>query len=1164
MEDYFPEVVALLEKHKKAQAPWKRTGNLQKAANGKGEKGGGDFKEACRGERGGLGGRETLHTAVDLQRDSPNQRKECADESEALVDQKEKEEALIDAAREGDFRKVKKILEEDAKVCRLNLDMPDPLRGWTPLIWASCKGHAEIVQLLIAANASVDWQTKDGVTGALFWASHQGYTKIVRLLVDAKANVDLQDRKGETALFRASEKGHTDMVRLLVNAKANVDIQNQDERSALIRAASNGHTEIVRLLVDTNAKVDTQDRYCETALITASYKGHTDIVRLLVDSNANVDTKDKKEDTPLLLASSSDHTGIVRLLLDANAAVDIQNIWGQSALMQASLKGHTDNVRLLMDANANASLQNKKGHTALMTALKEEDVNKVEVLLSSSAAAAAAVDIPDSEARTPLMQAASVGHILLLELLIRRGADLTLKDSTGKTALAVAEEAGNMQWNELRSLIDSGAVAFWPLHFLRSLLKEDVKLPYRQKIGETADALGVVCQPFSIHALADSIRHPLGASFKLVAVSYPWLSKEHPDPDGFRLRSVLEQLDKHWWAQEGSPVTAFVFWDYLSLFQHPPDSRRTAAEDVLFKEGLSKMDLIYSSPHTHVIRSTAVPESASNPTPYIERGWCWFESAVTAFKPPAQVISDEADPDCKGASLTSLRIPATPLDFSKTLNTKKFTNGKSDADGVKTLYKKFLHRSVQKLRVFADGSWASSKEARKEMDPEAAFHLAALVEYVAADPSLASSLQPQVLDLNGSAFDDAAFGRSSESFFSLTASSKPLTSLERLLCAFGNLRSITAVNFKAFNVSRAGPEESKKVYLEGLRKGLTGLFRADGPCPLDINLHLLALAGVSEVFARLICGSKTVNVDMRDEATGGTALLVASGHGHTDIVGLLVEAKANLDLQDNNGLTALIRASSSGHTDAVRLLVDAKAKLDIQDKGGKTALIRASESGQTDIVRLLLDAEADVNIQDNYGVTALLAAVKGHPDIVEMLIDAKADLDLQEKLLGFTALMTTSSRGETNIVRLLVNANADLDKQDYYSGKTALMFAFDNSNSVVNPSFNGYTDIVQLLIDAKANLDMQDKSEQTAAVLASKNGQVDIVRQLITANASLDIKDKDGKTALMWAASKGHTNIVGLLVKAKAKVDIEDKGGETALMKASFNGHPDIACEASW
>uniref|UniRef100_A0A0G4HYJ9 Uncharacterized protein n=1 Tax=Chromera velia CCMP2878 TaxID=1169474 RepID=A0A0G4HYJ9_9ALVE len=496
------------------------------------------------------------------------------------------------------------------------------------------------------------------------------------------------------------------------------------------------------------------------------------------------------------------------------------------------------------------------------------------------------------------------------------------------------------------------------------------------------------------------------------------------------------------------------------------------------------MDLIYSRPHTHVIRSTAVPESAANPTKYIERGWCWFESAVTAFKPPAQVLSDDSDQE-----RPSLRIPAAPLRFGETLDTKKFTNGKADAEGVKALYKNLFHRSIHKLRVFADGSWASSREARGQMDPQAALQLAALVEYIVADPPLAARLQPQVLDLRGSPFNDAA---NFVAFLSPKESSELTLSLERLLCAFGKLGSITAVSFEALDVSRRGDDDSKKVYVEGLQRGLAGLFPAEGPCPLDANLRLLASAGMTEVIDRLIRESKTVNVDVRDEERGETALMLASCKGHTDIVRLLVDAKANVDMQDKNGMTALILASENGHTDIVRLLVDAKANVDMEDKNSKkTALLWASENGHTDIVRLLVDAKANVDMQDIFGKTALMcASLDGHTDIVRLLVDAKANVDMQDTYTGKTALLWASDKGHTDIVQLLVDAKANVDMQDSY-GSTALIWA----------SENGQPDIVRLLVDAKANVDMQDQSGKTALIFASENGHTDIVRLLSVAPA---------------------------------------------------------------
>uniref|UniRef100_A0A0G4I4Q6 Uncharacterized protein n=1 Tax=Chromera velia CCMP2878 TaxID=1169474 RepID=A0A0G4I4Q6_9ALVE len=1041
MEEYFPEVVAVLEKHKKNRAPLKRTGVLlrntrpgQKGSpagnvnrEGKGE-GCGD--DAVGAEANGQGVKRSRDGGAGRSPTAPDARKESQNQmssNECSPNQPEENEALIIAATKGDRQKVKKIIED--KKTELSLDM--------------------------------------------------------------------RDEDGYTALMLASVNGHTDTVRLLVDAKANVDT----------------------LVEVTDCFKPPGDQ--STALILASEKGHTEIVGLLLAAQANVDTQKYNGDTALMAAVFNGHTDIVQLLIDADANADIQNIVGSTALTLALefSHGRMHLVRLLVeDAKANVNIQSPDGKTALMRAVLSGNTTLVEYFLVFKAQ----VDIPDRNGRTPLMAAAAYGNILVVELLLSQGADLSLKDSRGYTARAVAEEAGNIEvverlqsgermddpwsaemkseWDDLRSLIDSEAVVFWPLHFLRSLLKEGAKLPYRQKVSEAAKDLGVDCQPF--FSPAADLGHPVGAPFKLVAISYPWLSKEHPDPDSFRLRSVLEQLDKHWWAQEGSPLPVFVFWDYLSLFQHPPNGRRTDDQDAKFKAGLSKMDLIYSSPHTHVIRSTTVPESFSNPTPYADRGWCWFESAVTAFKPPAQVLSDEAK-----KTESYLRIPATPLAFDKALDTKRFTNGKADADGVKALYKNFLHRSVQKLQVFADGSWAYSRQARRQMDSRAALQLAALVEYIATDPLLRDSMQPQLLDLRGSVFDDATL-IGEDRFPDLEKSSELADSLQRLLCAFGKLRSITAVHFTAFAFSRKGDEESKKVYMTGLQRGLSGLFPADGPRPLDVNLHLLASAGLSEVMSRLLKDNTTVKVDAKESrpdtgVAGETAMLLASCNGHLSIVRLLLDANADTNIQSSDGKTALMAAASQGYRDIVQLLIDAQAKVDIQNEKGWTALILASDNGHTDIVRLLIDAKAKKGIKDHSPV--------------------------KERFHGKTALMLASNNGHTDIVRVLIDAEENLGVQSF-DGHTALMFA----------SMGGHTDIVRLLVDAKANVEMQTYDSAggvTALFFTSMGGHTDIVRLLVDTKANVDIEDKyQKKTALIWASEKGHTDVVKLLTDAKDKV----------------------------
>jgi len=111
---------------------------------------------------------------------------------------------------------------------------------------------------------------------------------------------------------------------------------------------------------------------------------------------------------------------------------------------------------------------------------------------------------------------------------------------------------------------------------------------------------------------------------------------------------------------------------------------------------------------------------------------------------------------------------------------------------------------------------------------------------------------------------------------------------------------------------------------------------------------------------------------------GQTALIYASEYGYSEIVKLLVDVQADVNIQKNNGWTALILASTYSNTssniETVKLLIDAQADINIRNIYGLTALVYASINSDTssniETIKLLIDAQADVNIQNDDGWTA--------------------------------------------------------------------------------------------------------------------------------------------------------------------------------------------------
>ena len=84
-----------------------------------------------------------------------------------------------------------------------------------------------------------------------------------------------------------------------------------------------------------------------------------------------------------------------------------------------------------------------------------------------------------------------------------------------------------------------------------------------------------------------------------------------------------------------------------------------------------------------------------------------------------------------------------------------------------------------------------------------------------------------------------------------------------------------------------------------------------------------------------------------------TELLAQLGGGHEEVVGVLLEAGAEVNARSRRGMTALMQAAGRGHKGTVVLLLEADADVTLKDAYGWTALTRAKRSCHYGIVDLL-------------------------------------------------------------------------------------------------------------------------------------------------------------------------------------------------------------------
>ena len=93
----------------------------------------------------------------------------------------------------------------------------------------------------------------------------------------------------------------------------------------------------------------------------------------------------------------------------------------------------------------------------------------------------------------------------------------------------------------------------------------------------------------------------------------------------------------------------------------------------------------------------------------------------------------------------------------------------------------------------------------------------------------------------------------------------------------------------------------------------------------------------------------------------GTGLIPAAHRGHVDAVKLLLRTSIDKDHVNNLGWTALLEAVVLGdggqhYTEIVRLLVQAGASVNIADRDGVTPLTHAKRRGYAEMARILIGA----------------------------------------------------------------------------------------------------------------------------------------------------------------------------------------------------------------
>ncbi|KAI1285660.1 Ankyrin repeat and KH domain-containing protein 1 [Halotydeus destructor] len=303
----------------------------------------------------------------------------------------------------------------------------------------------------------LDSQTDSNHDTALTLACAGGHEELVQLLLNRGSNIEHRDKKGFTPLMLASTAGHANVCEVLLNAGADIEAQSERTKdTALSLGCSSGRYEVVELLLSRGANKEHRNVSDYTPLSLAASGGYVNIIKLLLNAGAEINSRtgSKLGISPLMLAAMNGHASTVKLLLDMGSDINAQIETNRNtALTLACFQGRCEVVGLLLDRKANVEHRAKTGLTPLMEAASGGYVEVGRILLDKGADVNA-LPVPSSR-DTALTIAADKGHYRFVELLIRRGAQVDVKNKKGSSPLWLACNGGHLDVVQL--LVTSGA-----------------------------------------------------------------------------------------------------------------------------------------------------------------------------------------------------------------------------------------------------------------------------------------------------------------------------------------------------------------------------------------------------------------------------------------------------------------------------------------------------------------------------------------------------------------------------------------------------------------------------------------------------------------------------------------------------------------------------------
>ena len=382
------------------------------------------------------------------------------------------ETPLMMAARTGRTEVIGLLLAKGARV-----DEREKLRGTTALMWAAANSNTDAVRLLIARGADIGARSATISPGRSPYLAPPGRNRIedfingrgitfqgVKPMSDAKAQAE-----EDAILAKERVVAERALAAFPLEKTTKPAARQWGGLTPLQFAVREGSLDTVKVLVDAGADVNQRSEFGWTPLLVATQNRYYGIGVFLLDHGADANIANEGGWTPLYIATDNrnieggdyptrkpdmDHLEFIKRLFAAHADPNLRmrsstetrtiftHQWlleeGATPFLRAAQSGDLVLLKLLLEHGADPKIATEYRVTPLMVASgigwvegvtyewsQQQTLETVRLLLDLGADVNAQ-DLLDG--RSALMGAAHKGRNDVVELLVQRGADLSLRD----------------------------------------------------------------------------------------------------------------------------------------------------------------------------------------------------------------------------------------------------------------------------------------------------------------------------------------------------------------------------------------------------------------------------------------------------------------------------------------------------------------------------------------------------------------------------------------------------------------------------------------------------------------------------------------------------------------------------------------------------------------